>query len=63
MPGKPKRRASTERQREFMGAELSRLRAGKSTKTDMSEAQLREFARKPLARKGKGKATKRKGKS
>ena len=36
--------AKTERQRGFMGAELTRLRAGKKTKTGMSEKQLREFA-------------------
>lgn len=46
MPGKPKRRASSERQRRFMGLELSRKRAGKKTETGMSEAQLAEFARK-----------------
>lgn len=28
-----------------MGAELARLRAGKATKTHMSEKQLEEFAR------------------
>ncbi len=36
--------AKTERQRRFMGAELSRRRAGKKTKTKMTEKQLREFA-------------------
>lgn len=29
-----------------MGAELARKRAGKKTKTGMSEKQLREFAKK-----------------
>lgn len=29
-----------------MGAELARKRAGKSTETGMTEAQLRDFARK-----------------
>lgn len=31
-------------QQSFMGAELARKRAGKSTQTGMSEKQLREFA-------------------
>jgi len=34
----------TEKQRRFMGAELARKRAGKKTRTGMSEQQLREFA-------------------
>ena len=34
----------SKRQQRFMGAELSRKRAGKKTKTKMSEKQLREFA-------------------
>lgn len=38
--------AETDRQRKFMGAELGRLREGKSTSTGMSESQLRDFARK-----------------
>ena len=38
--------AVSERQRRFMGAELARLRAGKRTRTGMSEQQLREFASK-----------------
>ena len=38
--------SKTERQRRFMGAELARKRAGKRTKTGMSEKQLREFAHK-----------------
>lgn len=36
----------SEKQRRFMGAELARKRAGKSTETGMSEEQLRDFARK-----------------
>lgn len=36
--------AKTERQRRFMGAELGRRRAGKKTKTKMTEKQLEEFA-------------------
>ena len=38
--------ARTEKQRKFMGAELARKRAGKKTKTGMSEKQLEKFARK-----------------
>lgn len=38
--------AVSEKQRRFMGAELSRKREGKKTKTSMSEGQLREFAHK-----------------
>lgn len=39
--------ARTEKQRRFMGAELERKREGKTTKTDMSEKELEEFASKP----------------
>lgn len=35
----------SERQRRFMGADLARLRAGKKSKTGMSEDQLRHFAK------------------
>lgn len=38
--------AKTEKQRLFFGAELGRKRAGKKTKTKMTEKQLEEFARK-----------------
>ncbi|MGK2964317.1 MAG: DUF3008 family protein [Tepidiformaceae bacterium] len=38
--------AKTEKQRRFMGAELARVRAGKKTKTGMSEKQLRKMAKK-----------------
>tara|TARA_B100000745_G_C20032684_1_gene351650 strand:- start:18 stop:683 length:666 start_codon:yes stop_codon:yes gene_type:complete len=38
--------AKTEKQRRFMGAELSRKRKGKKTRTDMTESQLEEFASK-----------------
>lgn len=34
----------TEKQRRFAGADLARKRAGKRTKTAMSEKQLSEFA-------------------
>jgi len=36
----------SERQRKFMGAELSRLRAGEKTRTGMTEGQLTDFASK-----------------
>jgi hypothetical protein len=36
-----------------MGADLARLRAGKKTRTGMSEQQLREFASKRKKRKKK----------
>lgn len=39
--------ARTKRQQRFMGAELARARKGKKTKTGMSAAHLRKFARKP----------------
>ena len=38
--------AETEKQRRFFGAELARKRAGKKTRTKMTEKQLREFAHK-----------------
>jgi len=38
--------AKTEKQRKFMGAELGRKRAGKKTKTRMSEKKLEEFVSK-----------------
>jgi len=40
--------AKTEKQRRFMGAELARKRAGKKTKTGMSESKLSEFASKSI---------------
>ena len=39
--------AKTRRQQRFMGAELSRARSGKKTRTGMSASKLREMARKP----------------
>jgi hypothetical protein len=36
--------AVSKKQQQFMGAELARKRAGKKGKTDMSEAQVEEFA-------------------
>ncbi len=38
--------AKSEKQRKFMGAELSRTRQGKKTKTGMSEKQLEDYAKK-----------------
>ena len=43
--------ARSEKQRRFMGAELGRKRAGKKTKTSVSEDDLEDFARKPARRK------------
>lgn len=37
--------AKSKKQQMFMGAELERKRAGKKTKTGMSEKQLHDFAR------------------
>jgi len=39
--------AESQKQQMFMGAELARKRAGKSTRTGMSEAQLKDFASTP----------------
>ena len=36
--------AKSKKQQQFMGAELARKRAGKKTRTGMSEKQLEEFA-------------------
>lgn len=36
--------AVSKKQQKFMGAELQRKRAGKKTRTKMSEKQLEEFA-------------------
>ncbi|GAH38613.1 unnamed protein product [marine sediment metagenome] len=36
--------AVSKKQQQFMGAELARKRAGKKTKTKMTEQQLKEFA-------------------
>ena len=35
--------AVSKKQQRFMGAELARKRAGKRTRTKMTEAQLKEF--------------------
>ena len=50
--------AKSKQQAKFMGAELGRARAGKGTKTGMSQQQLKDFAstpRKGLPAKAKGK--------
>jgi len=39
--------ATTRKQQKFMGAELSRARAGKKTRTGMSASKLSEMAKKP----------------
>lgn len=39
--------AVSKKQQRFMGAELARSRAGKGTKTGMSESQLSDFASTP----------------
>jgi hypothetical protein len=41
----------SEKQRKFMGAELSRKRAGKKTRTGMSEKELEKYASKSKAKK------------
>ena len=43
--------AESEKQRRFMGAELARKRAGKATKTEMTEEQLEDFASKSAVEK------------
>jgi len=43
--------AESERQRRFMGAELARKRAGEATRTNMSEANLVDFASKSFVMK------------
>jgi hypothetical protein len=43
--------AKTEKQRKFMGAELARKRAGKKTRTEMSEKELAKYASKGKKRK------------
>ena len=50
--------AKSKKQQQFFGAELSRKRAGKKTKTKMTEEQLEEYA----GTKQKGLPTKAKAK-
>ena len=47
--------AKSEKQRRLAGADLARKRAGKRTRTGMTEKQLEDFAKKPISRKKKGK--------
>jgi hypothetical protein len=47
--------AKSEPQRRLAGADLARKRAGKPTVTGMTTAQLRDFARKPVSPKKRGK--------
>ena len=42
--------SKSERQRRFMAADLARAQKGQRTTTGMSPQQLKDFARKPLAR-------------
>jgi hypothetical protein len=43
--------SKTEKQRRFMGAEYARCKEGKKTETGMSCDKLRDFAKKPTAKK------------
>ncbi len=43
----------SKKQQKMMGADLARLRAGKKTRTGMSEKQLQEFASKGKSKKKK----------
>jgi hypothetical protein len=45
--------ATSEKQRRFMGMELAKKRAGKPMDVQMSESQLSDFAKKPIAKKKK----------
>lgn len=45
--------AKSEKQRKFMGADLARARAGKKTRTGMTQAQLKDYAKKPVSKKRK----------
>ncbi len=42
--------ARSEAQRRLAGADLRRKRAGKETRTDMTEEQLADYARKPTTK-------------
>lgn len=50
--------AKSDKQRKFMGAELGRKRAGKKTKTGMSEEQLEDYASNPKRKASKSKPRK-----
>ena len=47
--------AKSDKQRKMMGADLARKRAGKRTKTGMSEEQLEHYAKMPKRMKKKHK--------
>lgn len=47
--------ATSEKQRRFMYAELAKKKAGRKTKTKMTEAQLLHFTQKRLKKVFKGK--------
>jgi hypothetical protein len=53
--------AKSQAQQKLMGADLARARAGKKTRTGMSESQLEDFAKKPkrkkLPKRGSGELT------
>lgn len=51
--------STSDRQRRFMGSELARLRRGERTTTGMSEQQLRDFARKPVRGRRRGRRSRR----
>lgn len=42
--------ARSEAQRKMAGADLARKRAGKKTRTNMTEGQLEDYARKPTTK-------------
>ena len=52
--------SKSQAQQKFMGADLARARAGKKTRTGMSESQLEDFA--STKRKGLPKKVKQRGK-
>ena len=45
--------STSKKQQKFMGAEYERAKEGKKTQTGMSAAQLRNFAKGPVKKKGK----------
>jgi len=42
--------SKTEKQRKFMGAEMSRVKKGEKTETGMGMAKLKDFASKPVVK-------------
>ena len=51
--------SSSEAQRRYMGMELGKLRSGEKTDVNMTENQLRDFARKPIKRRYLSRSTRR----